>query len=40
MGKVMSIPQEERPREKGLRYGVEALSNRELLAIQKSVLEG
>lgn len=33
MGKVMSIPQEERPREKGLRYGVEALSNRELLAI-------
>lgn len=33
MSKVTSIPVEERPREKGLRYGVESLSNRELLAI-------
>lgn len=31
--KVSEIPIEERPREKGLRFGVEHLSNREILAI-------
>lgn len=30
---VREIPKEERPREKAIRYGVEALSNRELLAV-------
>lgn len=33
MSKIKEIPDQERPREKGLKYGVEALSNRELLAV-------
>jgi DNA repair protein RadC len=33
MGKVEHIPADERPREKAMRYGIENLSNRELLAI-------
>lgn len=31
--KIMDLPQNERPREKLLRYGAETLSNNELLAI-------
>ena len=33
MGNVRSLPSQERPREKAMRYGVRKLSNRELLAI-------
>ena len=33
MGKVRSLPSQERPREKAMRYGIQKLSNRELLAI-------
>ncbi len=33
MGKIQNLPPEERPREKALRYGIEKLSNAELLSI-------
>lgn len=33
MTKIKDLPIEERPREKGLRYGIDKLSNQELLAI-------